>query len=211
MSDIPSEDYIHKMYQQMQRQRANDVVRMRDQVLSSDPSLLPEVRRQAFHANPARANEPSFRSQFFNCGEGLKVVESGATTVLAIKTVPGQHSGVLTGFSQYFGGCDGANEDAIQNSITWSLRINGYPPQGFMDFVGEYSTLLFPHQIYFPLTGGASTLSTTSTSIGGSAPDDLATVTFSATNHWKTSVVLQGRVVGYTFPLAERNDEFSNI
>ena len=209
-STIPSEDYIHQMYQRMQNQREQEVSRIRRAVLSEDPGGHLSGR-QAFHANTARFSGPSFRSEYFNVGEGLQAVESGATVVLARKTVPGQHSGVLQGFSQYFGGCDGSNEDAIQNSITWAIRINGFPPQGFMDFVGEFSTLMFPHQIYFPLTGGASTLSKTSTSIGGSAPDSTPTVTLSVTNHWKTSVVLQGRLVGYTFPLAERNDEFSNI
>lgn len=210
MTTIPSEDYIHQIYQNMQNQREQDVARMRKAVLSEDPGGHLSGR-QAFHASASRFTSPSFRSEFFNVGEGLQVVDSGATVVLAMKTVPGQHSGVLTGFSQYFGGCDGSNEDAIQNSITWAIRINGFPTQGFMDFVGEFSTLLFPNQVYFPLTGGASTLSKTSTSVGGSAPDSLPTVTLSATNNWKTSVVLQGRLVGYTFPLAERNDEFSNI
>lgn len=209
--DIPNEDYIHKMYQQIQQDREQEVVRQRQAAMSSDPTLGGIARRQGFYSNESRFNGPSFRSLFFNVGEGLQVVESGATVCLAKKTVPGQYSGVLTGFSQYFGGCNSDNEDSIQNSITWQLRINGLVPQGFMDFVGHFGTLMFPHQVYFPLTGGASTLASTSVSIGGSAPDTLPTVTLSATNNWQTSVVLQGRLVGYTFPLAERNDEFSNI
>jgi len=206
---IPNEDSIHKMYDRMQQQRQEDLERMRAAAMSQDPT--PFTGRQAYYSNDSRFSTPSFRSGFFNVGEGLQTLAPGETKVLAKKTVPRLHSGVLTGFSQYFGGCNDGEEDAVQNSITWGIRINDLPPQGFMDFVGEFSTLQLPHQVYFPLTGGASTLSTTSTSVGGSAPDSAPTVILRATNNWWTHVILQGRLIGYTFPNAERNDEFSNI
>jgi hypothetical protein len=165
--------------------------------------------RQPYYSAAPRANEPSFRSQFFNVGEGLISVSPNETVVLAQKTVPSQHAGVLTGFSQYFGDCD--SDSSLENQVLWGLRINGLPLHGFMDFIGIYSSLMLPHSIYFPLAGGAATLGTVDASVGGSSLENIPTVTFQATNYYSTPIVLQGRLIGYTFPTAERNDQFSNI
>lgn len=196
------------MYEQVQKQRHDDIKRLEQIQSMAKPD--PFFGRQAYHSNNARFNSPSFRSQYFNVGEGLRAVQKGETIILATKTVPAHHAGVLTGFSQYFSGCD--EEPDIVNSITWGLRINGLVNHGLHDFVGEFSSLALPHPVYFPLSGGAETLGQSSISQGGSYSHASApTVCLMATNNWKTQVVLQGRLVGYTFPTAERNDEFESI
>ena len=205
-----NEDAIHDMYSQMQKQRETDA-RMRYQQAKDSNKLNTFFGRQPYTSAAPRANAPSFRSQYFNVGEGLLSVEPGETALLAQKTVPSQHAGVLTGFSQYFADCDSGTGSNFENSILWGLRINGLVQHGFQDFVGEYSSLMLPHSIYFPLAGGAATLGTVDVSVGGSAIEDIPTVTFSATNYHDQSVVLQGRLIGYTFPTAERDDQFSNI
>jgi len=209
MSDlIPSEESIHKMYSDLQKQRQDDL--LRHQAIQNAANPTPLTGRQAYHSNASRFTSPSFRSQFFNVGEGLITVAKGQTVVVARKTVPAHHAGVLTGFSQYFSGCDA--EPDIINSVVWGLRINGLTPNGLQDFVGSFSSLSFPHSVYFPLSGGAESLGLSSISQGGSsALDNTPTVYLQATNNWKTNIVLQGRVVGYTVPTAERNDEFSAI
>jgi hypothetical protein len=166
--------------------------------------------RQPYYSSPSRNVEPSFRSQYFNAGEGLMTIAPGATEVLAMKTIPGHHGGVLTGFSQYFGDCAGP-PGSLENLVLWGLRINGLPPHGFMDFVGEFSSLMLPHSIYFPLAGGAATLGSVDASVGGSSVESIPTVTFQATNYHRQNITLQGRLIGYSFPTAERNDEFANI
>lgn len=206
-----NEDAIYQMYEDMQRQR-DEAKRLRFQQRAETNKLNTYFGRQPFTSSAPRANEPSFRSQFFNVGEGLMSIEPGETAVLAKKTVPSQHAGVLTGFSQYFGDCGNSGESSsFENLVLWGLRINGLVPQGFMDFVGEYSSLMLPHSIYFPLAGGAATLGTVDASVGGSSVEDIPTVTFQATNYYDQPIVLQGRLIGYTFPTAERDDEFSNI
>lgn len=207
MSDlIPSEESIHEMYANLQKQRQQEILRHRAIQNAKNPT--PFLGRQAFASNNSRFTSPSFRSQYFNVGEGLTSLKKGETKILARKTVPAHHAGVLTGFSQYFSGCD----DDIINSVTWGLRINGYPAPGFQDFVGMFSSLSFPHAVYFPLSGGAETLGISSISQGGSsALESASTVVLRATNNWKTQIILQGRLIGYTFPTAERNDEFSSI
>jgi hypothetical protein len=209
MSDIPDESDIHASYEFFHQER----LRRKNALWNTtdpDPQNIRGTGREPGFQNNARFSQPSFRSQFFNVGEGLQVVGPGQTIILAKKTLPAQHAGVLRGFSQFFGNCD--DMDGIKNSITWGIRINGLPPIDFMDFVGEFSALSNPHSVYFPFYGG-STLGTTSVSIGGSTgnPIDKPTVTFQATNYYQSAVVLQGRLIGYTFPLAEREDEFGAI
>lgn len=204
-----NEELIHQMYAQMQAQREAAMRAMHNRVNSANPDPL--YGRQAYYSAGSRTQDPSFRSQFFNVGEGLTTVAPGETAILARKTVPGHSAGVLTGFSQYFADCEPGMGGQFENSILWGIRINGLPPHGFMDFVGEFSSLMLPHSIYFPLAGGAATLGTVDASVGGSSIEDIPTVTFQATNYHSQQVVLQGRLVGYTFATAERNDEFSNI
>lgn len=229
MNEIPSEDEIHQMYSDIQRQREMRFSRRSSN--SNDPNAVnpetpqPFTGRQAFVSNQSRFNQPSFRSDYFNKGEGLQTLDPGETKVLAQITVPAQYAGVLTGFSQFFANCD--EDPTIPMSVTWHLRINGLPPLGFADFVGEYSSLMLPHSIYFPLIGGAATLGETQVSLGGKvlgqegawdqdgfidvSQGGVPTVSLAATNNNSFSVILQGRLVGYTFPVAERNDEFQNF
>jgi hypothetical protein len=204
---IPNEEHIHKMYGDMQKEREDKVMHDRAQVESQNPAG-PFDGRQAYHSSSSRFTSPSFRSVFFNVGQGIKVVAAGDTCVVAKFTVPHFHAGVLTGFSQYFGDC----VSEIENQITWGIRINGLPPPSFMDFVGRFSSLMIPHAVYFPLAGGAVTLGASTVSIGGSTElYESPTIVFSATNNASESVVIQGRLEGYTFPTAERNDEFANV
>ena len=83
------------------------------------------------------------------------------------------------------------------------------------DFVGEFSSLMLPHSVYFPLAGGASTLGMSSVSPGGTPfidpMEETPTIYFQATNNFNRHVVIQARLIGYTFPLAERADEFQSI
>ena len=231
MNEIPSEDEIHQMYSDIQRQREMRFSKRSSN--SNDPNAVnpetpqPFTGRQAFVSNTSRFNQPSFRSDYFNRGRGLQTLGPGETKVLADITVPAQYAGVLTGFSQYFADCGDDDGRGFTMSVTWSLRINGLPPLGFSDFVGEYSTLMLPHSVYFPLIGGASTLGETQVSLGGkvlgqegawdqdgfidTSQGGVPTVSFAATNNNSFSVVLQGRLIGYTFPVAERNDEFQNF
>ncbi len=194
---------------EMQRQRQQlSAQQMYNNV--NKPSPMQSYGRQAFFSNPGRFSTPSFRSQYFNCGEGLLTVNPGETVILAKKTVPAQHGGVWQGFLQFFNDCSCNPE--IVNSITWGLRINGMPIHDFSDFIGQFSTPGNPCQVYFPLAGGAQTLGTSSLSPGGSDPlDSTPTCHLQATNNWSTSVVLQARIIGYTFPISERDDEFANI
>lgn len=205
--EIPSEDEIHRIYNEHQQTREQ---KMRAWVNSPAPD--PFNSRQSYQSATVRYQRPSFQSRFFNVGEGLMTLEPGETKVLAKKTVPSQHAGMLTGFSQFFGSAsDGDSE--FKNSILWGLRINGLVPVDFQDFIGEFSSLSMPHAVEFILSGGATILGSVSVSPGSSAGtlDDLPTVLLQATNYHTTSVVLQGRLEGYTFPVAEKNDEFANI
>jgi len=208
---IPSEDAIHQLYSDAQRYKEEKDLRTFRQIQALD-NPTPLTGRQGYYSNPARFSRPSFRSAYFNIGEGLKVIAPNTTVVLARKTVPQLHGGVLTGFSQDFTGCDPVSEYVHQ--VTWGLRINDLPTAGFNDFVGEFSSLALPHSVYFPLAAGAATLGMSSVSPGG-APfidpmEETPTIYFQATNHAKTSIVLQARLIGYTFPLAERADEFQS-
>lgn len=198
--DSPEDD-IHKAYDSLQE----DLIRKRKEFFENSPN--PYLDRQGF-TNTARFSGPSFRSQFFNVGEGLTTIAPGETKVVAKKIVPAQHGGVLTGFSQFFTICD--DMQTIINSVMWGIRINGLPPQDFMDFVGDFGSLASPHTVYFPMIG-ASTLGTSSVSVGSSIPWGQPTVLLQATNYYPTAITVQGRLEGYTFPLAERDDEFSNI
>lgn len=210
MSEIPNEDEIHQMYDALQKDRTNWQAQFLDRRVSSespDP-FHGNSGRQPFVSALPRNNLPSFRSDYFNVGEGLQTLAPGETKVLAKKTVPAFYGGVLTGFSQFFGGdCD------IAETVTWGLRIDGLVQQGLTDFVGEYSSLMLPHSIYFPLVGGASTLGESDVSIGGRIIDEetISTILFQATNNNTFSVILQGRLIGFTFPVSERNDEFQNF
>jgi len=210
MDTIPSEEIIHQMYSQMQTQREAHQRAMHQRVYGENPKG-PFDGRQAYFSSPSRNVKPSFRSQYFNVGEGLITLKPGEVKTLAMKTIPAHHGGVLTGFSQYYGDCDVGIGGSLENLVMWGLRINGLPPHGFMDFVGEFSSLMLPHSIYFPLAGGAATLGTVDASVGGSSIESIPTVIFQATNYHNQSVVLQGRLIGYSFPTAERNDEFANI
>lgn len=205
--DIPDESDIYANYEFFHQER---IRRKHDlwNITDPDPQNIRGTGREPGFQNNARFSQPSFRSQFFNVGEGLQVVAPGQTLILSKKTLPAQHAGVLRGFSQFFGACD--DMDGIKNSVTWGIRINGLPPIDFMDFVGEFSALSNPHSVYFPFYGG-STLGSSSVSIGGSTDSGQPTVTFQATNYYQSSIVLQGRLIGYTFPLAEREDEFGAI
>jgi len=211
MSDIPSESEIHQMYDAVQKDRISRRTAYINRRLTSD-NPEPLLGRQPLVTAIPRNNLPSFRSDYFNVGQGLLTLGPGETKVTARKTVPAQYGGVLTGFSQFFADCGDATSDITQ-TITWGLRIDGLPPLGFVDFVGEFSTLMLPHSVYFPLVGGASTLGESDVSVGGAIIDerDIPTVSFLATNHNSFSVVIQGRLIGYTFPVAERNDEFQNF
>ena len=200
---MPDENDIHQMYAEIEKQK-----RMRQFAMSQDPNPNLPKARQPMMVAPSRNTSPSFRSVFFNVGEGLMAINPGETRIVAKYTVPHHHAGVLTGFSQWFGGeC----EDTLINNIRWGLRIDGLVPQSFMDFVGQFSTLMFPHSVYFPLTGGADTLGSATVSIGGRSVENTPTVYFQATNLYKASIVVQGRLEGYTFPTAERNDQFGSI
>jgi hypothetical protein len=208
---MPSnEDHVHQMYEEMQKQREL-AKQLRFQQRVDSNKLNTFFGRQPYVGAAPRSNDPSFRSIFFNVGEGLLSLEPQETAILAKKTVPSQHAGVMTGFSQYFGDCDIGIGGGLENLVLWKLRINDFVPQGFMDFVGQYSSLMLPHSVYFPLAGGAATLGTVDTSVGGSSIETTPTVTFSATNYHDKPVTLQGRIIGYTFPTAERDDEFANI
>jgi hypothetical protein len=202
---MSNEDVIHQMYADMQRTRENAMRELHRRVNTANPDVF--TGRQAYYSNSPRFNQPSFRSQYFNVGEGLMQLAPQETKTLAMKTVPAFHAGVLTGFSQYFGDC----KDDLDNLILWGIRINGLPPHGFMDFVGSFSSLALPHPVYFPLAGGAATLGTVDASVGGSSIENIPTVILQATNYHSTQVTLQGRMIGYTFPTAERNDEFANL
>lgn len=204
--EIPGEDEIYSMYNDIQQRKD---FRFRERVTAENPNEFPT--RQAPLSNIPRNSFASFRSDFFNIGEGIQSLAPGQTKILAHITIPSQYSGVLTGFSQYFADC--LDNPEVVNGVKWGLRINGLPPKGLTDFVGEFSTLMIPHSVYFPLIGGASTLGDVFTSQGGVVLEeaDIPTVIFQATNLLNVSVILQGRLEGYMFPLAERNDEFSNI
>lgn len=207
---IPNEEHIHKLYQEMQDQRKLTKEQiMRRNVMAQEPDSWLRNDRQAFYSGSSRAEKPSFRSQFFNVGDGIQTLAPGETKILAQLTVPSFHSGVLTGFSQDFINCD----DETIYSIKWGVRINGLPPPFFPDFVGRFSFMTFPHSVYFPLAGGAATLGY-SGAVPGSTPlgeEDIPTVYIRATNNYNRAVVLQARLEGYMFPLAERNDEFASI
>ena len=137
---IPSEDQIHKLYNEAEndlREKKARYIRWAEE--GQDPS---GGGRQAGYRNPSRFSRPSFRSQYFNTGLGLKAIGVGETVNLATLTVPALHAGVLTGFSQQFTGC----EEDIINQITWGFRINGFPTQGFADFQGQFSSLALPQK-----------------------------------------------------------------
>jgi len=207
--ESPDESDIHKSYDYFHQERLRKKHELWN-IVDPDPQNTRGTGREPGFQNNARFSQPSFRSQFFNVGEGLAVVAPGETVTLAQKEVPAQHSGLLRGFSQFFGAC--TDMDTVVNSVTWGLRIHGLPPHDFMDFVGEFSSLSNPHQVYFPFYG-ASTVGNSSLSVGGSQEAQLGipTVTLQATNYYTSAVVLQGRLIGYTFPLAEREDEFEAI
>jgi hypothetical protein len=206
---IPNEDEIHQMYSNMEQLRLQKLThdqKMRELAMSESTQTF--TGRQPAQITPSRSAYPSFRSQFFNVGEGLQAIDPGETKILAKHTIPNFHAGVLTGFSQWFG--EDCHDD-VMNSVTWGLRINGLVPQGFMDFVGHFGTLMFPHSVYFPLAGGAATLGSVSASIGSQTIEKIPTIYLQATNNYTASLVLQGRLEGYSFPTAERKDEFANI
>lgn len=167
---------------------------------------IQNIPRKPISSATPRRNATSFSSQMFHVGQGLRSIPVGQSMVLAQKEVPAHHGGMLTGFTQYFASC----EAEIVDSITWSLRINGLPLNDFTDFTGEFSKPWLPCHLDFPLVGGAQTLGTSSLSPGGTPVSDQPTVTFTATNNYYKPVILSARLIGYTFPITEYNDEFQN-
>lgn len=195
---MSGEDKIHRRYARLQAEFAQRNKKMR-QIFTSAETPEHDV------VSP-RWNQPSFRSKPFNIGEGLVTINSGQTALLAKKNLPAGHSGVLTGFTQIFP--ESADETVI-NSITWALRIDGLPINDFNDFVGRFSLPYTPCPVNVPLIG-SDTLGTTSFSPGGSAAfeQEIPTIAFYATNNTANSITLQARLIGYSFPLAEKNDQF---
>lgn len=120
--EIPNEDDIYNMYNNIQQNRD---FRFRERVSSENPNQLPV--RQPPVSNIPRNNFASFRSDYFNIGEGLQTLAPGETKILAHVTIPAYFAGVLTGFSQFFADCDSNPE--IVNSVKWGIRINGLPPR----------------------------------------------------------------------------------
>lgn len=191
---MSTEDEIFAIYQQLGFHKGKPQINRRMASRNSD------------YSPSARWQFPSFRSQYFNVGNGLTSVAAGSTVTLAQKVVPAQHSGILTGFSQFFSNCDCSEPDVI-NSIVWGLRINGERVREFPDFTGEFSQLYQPCEVFFPLLGEAN--GNVSVSPGGSPVPDIPTVSLLVTNNNTFSVVLQGRLIGYSFPVEELFDEFS--
>jgi hypothetical protein len=217
-----TEDNIHEMYQKIQKQRAFDARKPPIEYLNEktpDPGPIKDFGRQAFYSNGARWNYPSFQSRWFHVGNGLLTVPVGQTKILAQKIVPANHAGVLLGFTQFFSSCGGCDISDFINGITWGLRIDGEPVNDFPDFVGQFSLPFQPCQAWYPLKGGAQTLGTVSYSPGSSAGpifDNIPlaqppTILFQATNFLDVDVVLSGYLIGYTFPIDERDDEFANL
>lgn len=187
-----TEDKIHKIYEKLRKQ---------NQVGGLNPVLLGKT----FPATPpARFDKPSFRSQYFDTGRGITAVAPGETVIMAQYVVPANYLGVLTGFTQDFIDC-GLQE--VYQTV-WGIRIHGNPVGNFPDFVGEKSKPYFPRHLYYPLLGGAE--GTVSTSPGGSPTPQIPTVQLQVTNNSQTSVVLDARIIGYSFPIDETWDQFSN-
>ena len=118
---------------------------------------------------------PSFRSTFFNVGEGLIELLPGETKVMASKTPPQHHASVLTGFSQGF---DQVDDTTL---VVWALKIEGKPLPKFGRFIGEKGCMLLPCPMHTPVL-----------------PEEQATL--EATNNADIPVVLSGRLVGFEFP-----------
>lgn len=187
-----SEDAIYKIYSDLEKNRATQY----------NPRL---ANSESLYTASSRWQNRSFRSKYFNVGSGMITIAPGDTQTLATKVVPSQHSGVLTGFTQFFSNCECAEPDVI-NSIVWGLRINGERVIDFPDFVGEFSKPYLPCEVFFPLLGEAN--GDTSVSPGGSPTPEVPTVSMLATNNNSFTVVLQARLIGYSFPIEEVFDEF---
>ena len=193
-----NEEEIHKIYQRFQNSFPS-------------PSLYPAggasvpANKYSINSEIPRWNFPSFRSSWFDLGNGLVTIAPGETETLALKNVPIGHLGVLTGFTQYFADSDELIP-TIVNSVSWGIRINGNPIPDFPDFIGQLSQPYLVRQVFYPLLG--QTAGSVSTSPGGSPAPGVSSVSFQATNLYNISVVLAGRLIGWTFPIDERNDEF---
>jgi len=198
-----SEDRIHELYRQLQEQQIRKN-RAFAQKVANNP--IGRITRES-SLNP-RFNDQSARAKSFRVGEGFCVVAQGATARVAQLTLPAQHSGVLTGIIQMFPEED--CEPSVVNSITWQLRINGLPVPYFDDFIGQFSTGSAPLQTRIPLYGG-DTLGSSSVSPGGSPIAQVPSVALYVINNFDTSVVLQAKLIGYTFATAEIPDEFSSL
>lgn len=191
-----SDDKIHEMYRNMQHDRLK-----RDQALQRMTSRDFQSRVK----NLPRTNAASPRSRSFQVGEGFVTVADGERKLLAQLTIPSQYSGVVTGLVQMFPESD--TQPGVVNSITWQLRVNGMPVQYFDDFIGEFSKPYAPLSVHIPLVG-SDTLGSISVSPGGRPTAQVPTVGLYAVNNFGSSVVLQAKLIGYTFAVAEIPDEF---
>lgn len=197
-----SDDRIHEMYRRLQQEQIR-----KNQILYKKVADNPPGRITREPSLTPRFNNPSARARSFRVGEGFKVVASGSTALIAQLSVPAQHSGLLTGIIQIFPEQD--CEPAIVNSVTWQLRVNGLPVPNFDDFIGQFSTGSSPMQVNIPLYG-SDTLGTISVSAGGGPVQQVPTIGLYVVNNFDTSVVLQAKLIGYTFATAEIPDEFGS-
>jgi len=194
-----SEDRIHRRYARLQA----ELQKKRSQLARK--SFISTTEQAEHDVVSPRWNNPSFRSRPFNTGEGFVTIAVGDTQLLARKDLPSGYSGVLTGFTQMFPEDD--TENSIVNSVTWALRIDGLPINDFSDFVGRFSLPYVPCPVNIPLIG-SDTLGSISTSPGGTTGQEVPSIALYATNNFDSPVTLQARLIGYTFPLAEKNDQF---
>lgn len=194
-----SEDRIHNIYKRIQEEQLR-----KNQKFYSIPRPFKSARPPALFP---RWNAPSLQSRSFNVGEGFVTAGIGDTVLVAQLTLPALHSGVLTGIVQIFPESD--TQVSMINSITWALRVNGMPVHTLTDWVGEFSKPFAPMSVHIPLTG-SDTLGSTYVTPGGDPTPQVPTVALYATNNFDSSAVLQGRLIGYTFPLSEMNDELGS-
>jgi len=201
-----NEEEIHKRMQQAQHHNMQQRQNIQERFDRSHKTSRKNLTDGDYDF--PRYNFQSFRSNYFNVGEGVTTVPKNTTVILAKLSIPLGFSGVLKEIRQFH---EAANPNT-SNSITWALRINGNPVNNFTDWVGAMSTLAIPLQLNIPLIGsgtiGGVFLSPGSTAEGQNQTPNL---TLSATNNNNNAQVLQARLVGWVFPLDERNDEFRNF
>lgn len=189
---------IHNMYSKLQNQQIrknqalyNKIQQNQLQRVSRDPTLSP------------RWNQPSARSRPFSVGEGLITASVGQRVLLSQFNLPAQHSGVVREMLLM------VLTEGASNSIAFQLRINGMSVNNFNDFVGLFNSsnnsTAMPVNVFLI---GSETLGTSFVSAGGSPEVQIPTCALYAINNYSDSVVLQGRLVGYSFPVTETPDEF---